>query len=140
MSRPSRNLLWSELACHDGSRTPYPMKWRKSRLPKLVRVFEDIRRHVGGPVTLNCAYRSPDHNRRIGGTKHSQHIEGRAIDLRVPVTMSTSEFHTLIRKIVQSNMLIGGVGYYSWGVHVDTRDRINGNVVRWGSTKSLPRV
>jgi zinc D-Ala-D-Ala carboxypeptidase len=44
-------------------------------------VFEPLREWVGGPVKINSFFRSPELNSAIGGSKKSQHCEGRAIDI-----------------------------------------------------------
>ena len=31
----SPHLTWAELACHDATRTPYPVRWRESRARRL---------------------------------------------------------------------------------------------------------
>ena len=45
------------------------------------RIFEPLRDWVGGPIRINSFYRGPQLNKAIGGSKRSQHMEGRAIDL-----------------------------------------------------------
>ena len=45
------------------------------------KVFEPLRKHVGGPIKINSFYRSPELNVAIGGSKKSQHCKGQAIDL-----------------------------------------------------------
>ena len=45
------------------------------------RIFEPLREWVGGPIRINSFYRSPELNKAIGGSKRSQHIEGRAMDI-----------------------------------------------------------
>jgi len=44
-------------------------------------VFEPLREWVGGPIKINSFFRSPELNTAIGGSKTSQHCEGRAIDI-----------------------------------------------------------
>jgi len=44
-------------------------------------LFEPLREYVGGPIKINSMFRSVDLNRAIGGSKSSQHCQGRAIDL-----------------------------------------------------------
>ena len=44
-------------------------------------VFEPLRKYVGGPIKINSMFRSEDLNTAIGGSKSSQHCQGRAIDL-----------------------------------------------------------
>ena len=44
-------------------------------------VFEPLREYVGGPIKINSMFRSEELNTAIGGSKSSQHCQGRAIDL-----------------------------------------------------------
>ena len=44
-------------------------------------IFEPLRLWVGGPIKINSFYRCPKLNRAIGGSKRSQHCEGRAVDI-----------------------------------------------------------
>ena len=44
-------------------------------------VFQPLRDGLGVPIYVSSGYRSPDLNRAIGGSKRSQHMEGRALDL-----------------------------------------------------------
>ena len=133
------HISWSELACHDAAKTPYPHKWRTSRLPKLVRVFEYFRREVGQSITIGCAYRTPKHNRQQGGATKSQHIEGRALDLYTPKGWTRRGFHYIARDLARENTDIGAIGYYRWGVHVDTRPR-GRKLIAWGSSTAAIRV
>jgi len=45
------------------------------------KVFEPLRKWVGGPIKINSFYRSPELNVAIGGSKKSQHCHGQAIDI-----------------------------------------------------------
>lgn len=45
------------------------------------KVFEPLRKWVGGPIKVNSFYRSPELNSAIGGSKSSQHCIGCAIDI-----------------------------------------------------------
>lgn len=38
--------------------------------------LQALRNALGKPMIINSAYRSPEHNRRVGGAKASQHLEG----------------------------------------------------------------
>lgn len=122
MIRPSAHLTWAELACKDG--TPYPEAWRATRGLTLAGVFETIREVCGNrPIRVLSAYRSPAHNRAIGGARHSQHVEGRALDLKPPSGMTVAAFHARIRAMAETDLRIGGVGRYRTFVHVDIRPR-----------------
>jgi hypothetical protein len=45
------------------------------------KVFEPLRKFVGGPIAINSFYRSPKLNSAIGGSTTSQHCAGCAIDI-----------------------------------------------------------
>ena len=45
------------------------------------KVFEPLRKFVGGPIAINSFYRSPKLNSAIGGSTTSQHCIGCAIDI-----------------------------------------------------------
>ena len=59
-----------------------PTKTHLSNMELLAeKIFEPLRKHVGGPIKINSFYRGPELNKAIGGSSKSQHCEGRAIDL-----------------------------------------------------------
>ena len=45
------------------------------------KVFEPLRKWVGGPIKINSFFRCPDLNKAIGGSRKSQHCQGQAIDI-----------------------------------------------------------
>jgi len=121
------HLSLKELACKDG--TPYPPEWGSCRLPVLRAAFEAVRASCGGrPIAVNSAYRSPSHNRKIGGARKSQHVEGRALDLRPPRGWTVRRFHAHIR---DHHPEVRGLGRYRTFVHVDVRPGR-----RWMPTKT----
>lgn len=115
MNGPSPHLAWSELACHDG--TPYPAVWRESRALALGAMFEAIRERVGKPLRILSAYRTPEHNRRVGGARHSQHVEGRALDLKPPQGWTVARLAETCAVV----SAVTGLGVYPTFVHVDCR-------------------
>lgn len=46
--------------------------------------LESIREHFGKPIIISSGYRCVDLNRRIGGSRTSQHIYGQAADFYIP--------------------------------------------------------
>jgi hypothetical protein len=44
-------------------------------------VFEPLRKHFGKPIGISSFYRSPEINKRIGGSSTSQHMLGEAMDI-----------------------------------------------------------
>lgn len=118
MNKLSKNLTWKELRCKDG--TEYPDKWRTNRAIQLAEVFEFIRAKCGNfPIEILSAYRSEEHNKKIGGARFSQHCNGRALDLKHSV-LTNEEFYNIIKENAKL-IGIGGLGKYKTFVHIDTR-------------------
>ena len=112
-----------ELRCRDGSDTVMVDE-------TLTVVLQCIREHFGKPVTITSGYRTASHNTRVGGSRSSQHLLGRAADIQVQDTDPLA-----VAAYAESLMPgWGGVGRYpvkagrakGW-VHVDTRP----NKSRW---------
>ncbi len=134
---PSPRLSWRELGCRDG--TPYPEEWRRSRALVLARVFERIRREVGGPIRVNSAYRTRAYNAQVGGSRNSQHVEGRALDLAVPRKLILAEFHEIVLFVARRpGSLLRGVGVYPSFIHIDTRP--SPRLVRWQGKRVLAEL
>ncbi len=83
--------------------------------------------HPDGEIDIVCGYRTPWSNNYLrqhghGVAEHSQHMEAKAIDIRIPGVSSAE-----VRDAALS-MGRGGVGYYAQSnfVHVDV-----GRVRRW---------
>ena len=63
-----------------------PDEWITENLRQVaINIFQPIRDHFGSPIYVSSGYRSADLNRAIGGSKRSQHVEGRALDLDADV-------------------------------------------------------
>ena len=96
----------------------------------LVLLLQCIREHFGKAVTITSGYRTPAHNAKVGGSKSSQHLLGRAADIQVAST-SVEDVAAYAESLMPD---WGGVGRYpvkagratGW-VHVDTR----ANKSRW---------
>jgi uncharacterized protein YcbK (DUF882 family) len=97
--------------------------------PRLFDILWEVYRESGSsqPIQIISAYRSPETNgalrrRSSGVAEHSQHMRGKAMDIRLP-DVETGRLRAIAMK-----KQYGGVGYYpsSAFVHVDT-----GNVRAW---------
>lgn len=106
-----------ELRCRDGSDTVMVDE-------ALMLLLQCIREHFGKAVTITSGYRTAAHNAAVGGAKSSQHLLGRAADIRVQGA-SVEEVAACAERLLHG---CGGVGRYpakagraaGW-VHVDTR-------------------
>jgi len=84
----------------------------------LMALLDAVRRRAGRPVTINSGYRSPTHNRAIGGATNSYHMRGMAADIVVP-GKTTAEIAAIARSLGA-----GGVGVYgNRFVHIDVGPR-----------------
>lgn len=112
-----------ELRCKDGTDTVMVDE-------ALMLLLQCIREHFGKAVTITSGYRTPAHNAKVGGSKSSQHLLGRAADIQVAGT-SVEDVAAYAESLMPD---WGGVGRYpvkagratGW-VHVDTR----ANKSRW---------
>lgn len=120
LTGPSPHLSWKELGCRDG--TPYPARWRKSHAVILAREFEAIRTVCGHPLVVLSGYRTTSHNRKVGGARHSQHLEGRALDLRPPAGWTAIQLGAVVKGRAAEQSHIRGIGVYPGFVHIDVRD------------------
>ena len=106
-----------ELRCRDGSDTVMVDE-------TLTVVLQCIRERFGKPVTITSGYRTAAHNAAVGGAKSSQHLLGRAADIRVQ-GVSVEDVAAYAESLMPD---WGGIGRYpvkagrttGW-VHVDTR-------------------
>lgn len=115
----SGNFSLSEFKCSDGSNTV-------KVCPKLVKMLEQIRSHFGKPVHINSAYRTPTYNKKIGGASSSQHLYGKAADIRIN-GVTPEQIHAYCNKTFKGI----GLGLYNTFVHIDSR----GHDARWDFRK-----
>ncbi len=78
-------------------------------------ILEPLREIVGKPVNVNSGYRSPDLNRAIGGSPTSQHMEGKAADIRIEGFSAQALFDLINESTLPYDQLIQE--FDSW-VHV----------------------
>lgn len=113
----SKNFKLREFECHDGS---HLVKID----PLLIELLQKLRDKLGKPITVTSGYRTPEYNRKIGGSPNSQHLLGKAADIKVAGVSP--------REVAQLAIKIGfrGIGVYKTFVHVDVRDRLKNTVGR----------
>lgn len=106
----STNFRVREFACQDGSDAIVIAD-------KLVQILQGIRNHFGQPVTINSAYRTAAHNKKVGGSPTSQHLYGMAADI-VVAGVDPYDVASYAEQLLPDT---GGIGRYKGFTHVDVR-------------------
>ena len=105
----------SEFACKCGKYcNGYPAEIDMN----MVKIADQIRNRIGKPITINSGIRCKTHNANVGGVSNSQHILGKAADLGCPSGCTPAQMASIAEEIMGDT---GGIGTYSWGIHIDTR-------------------
>lgn len=84
----------------------------------MVKYADEIRRRIGKPLGVNSGLRCPTHNKNEGGVSNSQHLYGTAVDLGKPSGVTPAEMAAVAEAVMGNT---GGIGIYSWGIHIDSR-------------------
>jgi zinc D-Ala-D-Ala carboxypeptidase len=50
--------------------------------PHFLAKLDEAREYAGIPFVINSAYRSKEHNKKVGGKPNSSHLKGLAVDIR----------------------------------------------------------
>ena len=85
---------------------------------KMVKIADEIRERIRKPISVNSGLRCKTHNANVGGVSNSQHLYGTAADLGCPIGCTPSQMASIAEEIMGNT---GGIGIYSWGIHIDTR-------------------
>lgn len=126
--RLTKNFTRREFKSKDGAQMPEDVLCNIKELASNLQVLRDF---LSEPIRINSAYRSPAHNKAIGGVKNSQHILGRAADIKVK-DIETKDLYLIIESlIIDGKMKDGGLGLYDTFVHYDIR----GSKARWDYRK-----
>lgn len=75
-------------------------------------IFQPLRDSFGVPIFVSSGYRSAELNKAIGGSKRSQHVQGRALDLDADVfgSCTNAQVFDYIRKNLEFDQLIWEFG------------------------------
>lgn len=106
----SKNFRVREFRCQDGSDVVFIES-------DLVDILQKIRDHFGKAVTINSAFRTFSHNKKVGGATYSQHLYGTAADIKVS-GVTASAVADYVETLMPNT---GGIGRYSTFTHVDVR-------------------
>lgn len=75
--------------------------------------------HEKNGLILSNWYRTEKHNTDVGGDKNSIHLNARAMDITNVKQNTFEEFMAAWRLICKQYNKIGGINFYSWGIHID---------------------
>jgi uncharacterized protein YcbK (DUF882 family) len=126
--RVTRNFDSSEFECNCGCDMPDDVL---ENIKELSINLQYIRDYLGTSIRLTNAYRCVEHNKAIGGAKNSQHILGKAADLKVK-DLQPKTLANLIEDLIAKDCIKqGGVGRYNTFTHYDIR----GTKARWNKVK-----
>ena len=79
-------------------------------------LLEPARKAIGCPIIINSGFRNAEVNRRVGGVKNSQHMQGQAADI---CPKDPQQFHRLVsflKACEYTDQLLTGNGWLhvSW--------------------------
>ena len=124
----SKNFSKSEFDSKDGEEMPVQVL---TNIIELVVELQKLRDIIGVPIKVNSGYRSPEHNKSIGGVSNSQHVLGKACDI-VAKDISPRDLANVIENLIDNGFLkIGGLGRYNTFTHIDIRNY----KARWDNSK-----
>ena len=101
-----------EFACKDGCKYVLISKI-------LVQILEKLRQKIGEEIYINSGFRTPKHNKTVGGAILSYHQYGMAADIRAK-TKTPKELYQILNEMLKG---WGGLELHDTFVHVDTRDK-----------------
>lgn len=109
----SEHFKVREFACNDGSDVVFIH-------PKMPDMCEELRKLIGSfSPNRNSAYRTVSYNASIdGAAAYSKHCWGIAMDVPAQNNVTPEELYAYADALLEGK---GGLGIYSWGIHVDFR-------------------
>ncbi|WP_286170102.1 D-Ala-D-Ala carboxypeptidase family metallohydrolase [Halocella sp. SP3-1] len=111
----SKNFYLSEFECKDGNHQVVIDS-------ELIDKLQKLRDYLGQAIVINSSYRNESHNKSVGGSPNSQHLKGKAVDIRRIEGLTIDEMVA-----IAEDAGFNGIGKYNWGIHIDVRE----NKARW---------
>jgi len=121
----SDHFTLAEFESADGAPMPAEVADNVRRL--VVEALEPLRAEFGKPITIISGWRSQEHNEAVGGAPGSQHLSGKAADIRINGVDPAVVADAVDRLQRDGSIPKGGLGRYQTFTHVDIRGRL----ARW---------
>lgn len=100
--------------------------------PLLVSTLQRLRDEVQRPVIVNSGCRCKSHNATVKGSKSSQHLRGKAADIKIDGMTSLQIIDVLKRLYLDGEIYVGYVyAINGASVHVDVRAPQSQTVRMW---------
>lgn len=129
-----------EFACQDADKTAVPTGLRANTI-RLCWLLEQLRHQLGDvPMTIDSGYRTPEHNREVGGAADSRHTHADTADFFVAqvdrwVAQGAPPNRAAVVAIASRIFASGGLGNETSGtLHVDARGW-KARFVTWAAAK-----
>jgi zinc D-Ala-D-Ala carboxypeptidase len=90
-----------------------------------LRMLDSAREAAGTPFRINSGFRTPKHNKKVGGSENSSHLRGFAADIHVA---SNSTRYVILEALL--NVGFNRIGIADTFIHVDA-DPIKTKNVIW---------
>ena len=102
-----------------------------NNIQELAENLQIVRDMLDEPIKINSGWRCEEYNRKIKGAKKSQHLLGKAADIRIK-DLTPDEVANAIDKLQEGGFIKkGGLGRYNSFTHYDIR----GRKARWDNRK-----
>lgn len=124
----TKDFSKKEFDCKDGSEMPASVL---ANIKLVANELQIVRDYIGKPIVINSGYRSPNYNKKVGGAKNSQHLLGKASDIRIAGKTPLEIYLILEHLIAIGKIKQGGLGLYNTFVHYDIR----GFKTRWNNSR-----
>ena len=122
----TKNFSIEEFQCRCGCNMP---EFVKKNVIELAENLQIIRDEVGR-LDLTNSYRCKDHNSDVGGSTSSQHLVGKAADVKSE-SIKPKEMAQIVNDLMKNEKIkTGGIGIYNTFTHIDIR----GVRARWSKT------
>ena len=90
-----------------------------------LRMLDSAREAAGTPFRINSGFRTPKHNKKVGGSENSSHLRGFAADIHVT---SNSTRYVILEALL--NLGFNRIGVADTFIHVDA-DPIKTKNIIW---------